>query len=245
LTFLLFKSCDFVGSDVRGILGGLDIGWNLKTVKVIRYWGFEYGIGLSVLSAETFFEVMVLKLYGPYQKRTLFWEALGQKSFLNSENIILGGDLNFSLREVESWGPRDRLDPLTYIFNHILRRMKLIDIPHIRLCSSWRNERVVEDRIKKPLDHFLAFENLVEVCSQINKWVGSGEILDHSLIFMEITLGIQKPPNHFKFNSEWLKEESFLSLVKEHWTPYDANLGERGVKFMENIRRVKQATLEW
>jgi hypothetical protein len=128
LTLLLFKSCDFVGSDVRGFSGGLAIGWNPKTIKVIRYWGFEYGIGISVLFSKTFLEAMVLKLYGPYQKKTLFWEALGQKSFLNSEKFILGGDLNFSLREVESWGPRDKLDPLTYFFNHILRRMKSIDI---------------------------------------------------------------------------------------------------------------------
>jgi hypothetical protein len=76
--------------------------------------------------------------------------------------IILGGDLNFSLGEVESWGPRARPDPLTYFFNHMLRRMKLIDIPPIRLCSTWRNKRVGEDRIEKHLDHFLVSENLVE-----------------------------------------------------------------------------------
>jgi len=125
-----------VGLEVRGRSGGISTGWNPKTVKFIRYWGFEYGIGLNVLSLETFLEVMVLKLYGPYHKRTLFWEDLGQKYFLNSQKIILGGNLNFFLMEVEYWGPSDRLDPLTYFFNHILRRMKLIDIPHIRLCSS-------------------------------------------------------------------------------------------------------------
>jgi len=62
---------------------------------------------------------------------------------------------------------------------------------------------------------------------------------------MEISLGTWKPPSPFKFNSEWLKEEGFLSLVKEHWIPYDGTLGDRlGFQFMENIQRVRQATLK-
>jgi hypothetical protein len=105
---------------------------------------------------------------------------------------------------------------------------------------------VGEDRIEKCLDHFLGSENLVEACTQLKKWVGSGGISNHSPIFLEIALGPHKPPNPFKFNSEWLKEEGFLSLVKEHWIPYYATLGDRaGVQFMENLQRVKQATLEW
>jgi hypothetical protein len=51
--------------------------------------------------------------------------------------------------------------------SHMLRRMRMIDIPPIRLCSTWRNKRVGEDRIEKQLDHFLVSENLVEYCTQI------------------------------------------------------------------------------
>jgi len=75
-------------------------------------------------------------------------------------------------------------------------------------------------------------------------WRGERAVSDHSPIFMEIELGSQNPPNPFKFNLEWLKEKSFLSLVKEHWVPFDENLGDRsGVQFMENIHRVKKATM--
>jgi len=33
----------------------------------------------------------------------------------------------------------------------------------------------------------------------------------------------KKPAGPFKFNSDWLKEEGFISLIKEHWTPIDQN----------------------
>jgi hypothetical protein len=55
-------------------------------------------------------------------------------------------------------------------------------------------------------DRFLASKNLVEACTQIKKWVGSGGWPDLSQLFMEILLGPRKPPNPFKFNLEWLKE---------------------------------------
>jgi hypothetical protein len=160
------------GLKCQRVLWGLAIGWNPKTIKVISPWGFESRLGLNILYAETGSEVTILNLYGPYRERAPFWEALGHKSFLKSENLILGGDLNFSLGEVESWGPRARLDPLTYFFNHMLRRMKLIDIPPIRRCSTWRNKRVGEDRIEKRLDRFMASENLVEAII-ITKTIGS------------------------------------------------------------------------
>jgi hypothetical protein len=134
--FSLLKTWEFVGLDVKGCSRGLAIGWNPQKIKVTSYWGFEYGLGINFLSIETGSEVTVLNLYGPYQERALFGEALGHKSFLKSEKFILHGDPNFSLREDESWGPRDRPDPLTDFFIDILRRMKLIEIPPIILCST-------------------------------------------------------------------------------------------------------------
>jgi len=154
-----------VGSDAKGHSGCLDIGCNTKTIKVVNSWGFESGLGLNIHSEEIGLEVTILNLYGPYQERAPFWEALGHKSFLKCEKLILGGDLNFALGEGESWGTSARPDPLIYFFNHMLWRIELINIPPIRLCSTWRNKRVGEDKIEKRLDHFMAFENLVEACT--------------------------------------------------------------------------------
>jgi hypothetical protein len=39
---------------------------------------------------------------------------------MNSEALILGGDLKFSLGGAEVWGFKARLDSLTYFFHHSL-----------------------------------------------------------------------------------------------------------------------------
>jgi hypothetical protein len=148
---------------------------------------------------------------------------------------------------MQRFGAQERgMTPCQDFFDQLIRRMKLIDIPLVKLCATWRNKWVGEDRVEKRLDHFLVSKALMEACPQIRKWVGTGGVSDHSPILMEIATGPRKPPSPFKFNSEWLKEESFISLVKDHWMPFDANVGaQAGVQFVENIQRIKQATIAW
>jgi hypothetical protein len=63
---------------------------------------------------------------------------------------------------------------------------------------------------------------------------------------LEVTGGIKKITNHFKFNSTWLNEEGFISLVKELWIPFEENPSVPiGVQFSANIKRVKKETMEW
>jgi hypothetical protein len=47
--------------------------------------------------------------------------------------------------------------------------------------------------------------------------VGVGGEYDHYPIFLEVAKGRRKPACPFKFNLEWLKEESFIDMVKEQW----------------------------
>jgi hypothetical protein len=57
---------------------------------------------------------------------------------------------------------------------------------------------------------------------------------------------MRKPTSPFKFNSEWIKEESYTELVKTHWVPFDASSGEpTTIQFVENLKKVKKATVEW
>jgi hypothetical protein len=123
---------------------------------------------------------------------------------------------------------------------------EIVRHPPINIGSTWRNKRVGDHRVEKRINCFLVIEKMMEVCTQIRQWVGYGGEYYHSPIFLEIAIGIRKPAIPFKFNSKWLKEESFLSLVKEHQLPFDANSGvPTGVQFVTNLKRVKQATRDW
>jgi hypothetical protein len=125
-----------------------------------------------------------------------------------------------------------------------LGELGLLDITPIKLSPTWRNKRIGEDYIAKRLDHFLISENLVESPLLFRQWVGSGGESDHHPIFLEVAGRSKKPAIPFKFNSSWLKEEEFLALVKEIWTPITP--GRLAVvQFARNLKNLKKDTVEW
>ena len=58
----------------------------------------------------------MVNIYGPYRERLPFWDGIFSMSWWNSPDLIVGGDLNFSLGEAEIWGESARVDELTDYF---------------------------------------------------------------------------------------------------------------------------------
>jgi hypothetical protein len=61
----------------------------------------------------------------------------------------------------------------------------------------------------------------MEKSNQFRQWIGEGGGIRSFPIFLEVAGGSKKETSPFKFNLDWLKEESFLSLVKDTWVPFD------------------------
>jgi exonuclease III len=93
----LLKGWSFFGLDASGCVGGLEMGWNQKSIKLESSWGFPSGQGMFVYVAELGKYFTILNIYGPTQDRPQFWNSLLEKSFLKDCFLILGGDLNFSI----------------------------------------------------------------------------------------------------------------------------------------------------
>jgi hypothetical protein len=85
-----FKNWDFVGLDANGRSGGVALGWNTMRIKFSTTWGFDSGLGALVQEVGSDKEYEILNVYGPYQDRSPFWEALARKSFFSHSNLILG-----------------------------------------------------------------------------------------------------------------------------------------------------------
>jgi hypothetical protein len=191
-------------------------------------------------------EFRILNIYGPYLERTPFWESIFKLKLLKVDNLILGGDLNFSLGLVEVWGPNACPDHLSAMFTHLLSANGLLDIAPRKLSPTWRNMRTGDARVAKHLDHFLVSEKLMDANLQVRQWIGSRGESDHSLIWLVLDGGSIKPPSPFKFNASWLSDESFLDLVKSNWRPYDPNSGSpMGLHFADNLKRIKLLTIPW
>ena len=120
---------------------------------------------MELYSKELCFPLLLLNVYGPCQEREMFWSSFFQKSFLNHQNLIIGGDLNFSLGVSESWGANARADPLTDFFLSKITSSHLIDLSLLKARPTWRNKRVGDDWVGKKLDCFLLGEVLSEKLS--------------------------------------------------------------------------------
>jgi exonuclease III len=129
----LFPGWAFMGMDTNERSGGLVIGWNLRSIKLLSSWASDSCLGLEVLDEVLGLTLNLLNIYGPNTDRIQFWNTLFKKDLLMAENLIIGGDINFSLGEEEIWGPSSHPDPQTSFFSHPLVTNGLIEIVPTKL----------------------------------------------------------------------------------------------------------------
>jgi endonuclease/exonuclease/phosphatase family metal-dependent hydrolase len=131
-------------------------------------------------------EFRIINVYGPHTDQNTFWVNLFAKDLLKTELLILGGDLNFSLGEAESWGPTAHPDSQAGFFSHLLASNGLIDVAPLKMLPTWRNMRVGEARVAKRIDRFLISEPVAMLPFQFRQWIGSGGESDHSPVWLEL-----------------------------------------------------------
>jgi hypothetical protein len=94
---------------------------NFLCDNTIRYFS---GFGGSPFNCT----LKLINVYGPYVDRIPFWEGLGRSGVLEAPNIILGGDLNFTISMHEVWRPHPRQDSQESFFVNWIEKNKLIDL---------------------------------------------------------------------------------------------------------------------
>ena len=77
---------------------------------------------METFSQEMDLTLNLVNVYRPYLERVVFCEIFFSKSFLNKENVIIGGDLNFTLGAIEIWRTKAIIDPLSYFVRHHLAK---------------------------------------------------------------------------------------------------------------------------
>jgi hypothetical protein len=110
----LFFQClphwNVVALDSIGRSRGLLTGWN-PTFAEFCAFGTVAGIFLEGRFKHTKEPVKLLNCYASYKDREPFWQQLFDSGLLCEDNLIIGGDLNFTLTASEVWGELARTDP--------------------------------------------------------------------------------------------------------------------------------------
>jgi exonuclease III len=206
-----------VALDSLGLLGGLLTEWN-PDVDEFHAFGTTSGIFLEgrVKHSKTPFKIF--NCYAPYKEHEPFWKELFDSGFLHEDNIIIGGDLNFTLSANEVWGTTTMIDPLVDFIDNLLHRSRLIDLQPSVITPTWRNGRTGYNGISKRLDQFILDSKLVDGHQQFQMWVDFSSISNHQPICLQFGGPPQTSTTPFKFNCSWIKDPDFISLVHSTWT---------------------------
>ena len=157
----LMPRWSFFALDAVGKSGGVVSGFNPVKLKYVSSWGSQNVLAVELFSSEFNRSLLSLNIYGPCLERERFWSAIFRSSWIAHPFLIIGGDLNFSLGEAESWGATAKADPLSEFFLNRIALAHLVDMPLLKLKPTWRNRRVGQEWVGKKLDRFLLSEPLV------------------------------------------------------------------------------------
>eukprot|EP00253_Pinus_taeda_P014598 PITA_14598 len=201
---------------------------------------------MDLFSADLGMDLRIVNIYAPCSQREAFWQHILQLPLLNEDHVIIGGDLNFSLGFRESWGANAQIDPISNFMINQLEQSKFIDVPMQRPLPTWRNRRVGDAALARRLDRFLLKEPLTQHAHLFRQWVGLGGISDHNPIYLEILGPSKKPKAPYKFNHTWLKDPTFIKLIKEYWSSHPIDDSESYAKgFCRNLTELKHISIQW
>ena len=93
----ILRIFSFLAQSAKGHLGGLAIGWNPSILHCVNSWGASFGMGLEIFWAKANLHLNVINIFGPFNNRVAFWESVQASQFLKGDNVVIGGDLNFTL----------------------------------------------------------------------------------------------------------------------------------------------------
>lgn len=80
------------------------MGFNKRLIILESVWGGEGYLGADIISFDFNIPLRLVKIYMPCHNTEILWKKLLDADFMQIENLIIGGDLNFSLGLAESWG---------------------------------------------------------------------------------------------------------------------------------------------
>jgi len=98
---------------------------------------------------------------GPYEDIIHLWEDLLGQQFMTIRNIILGGDLKFTVRRVEIWGSSAWEDPLADLCIQKFEEVYLVNVEPMKCTPTRWNLRIREERIAKRREFFCLLEEII------------------------------------------------------------------------------------
>lgn len=177
----------FCAIDSNGLSGGILVAWDPLEADLVPYSACA---GIALIGKIRGFgqEVCILNLYRPCRDRQSFWEKVFASRLMEKKNLIICGDLNFTLSTCEVWGSGRREDLLGGFLKDRFEAAGLVDVFPCYLVPTWKNERSGAYGLAKRLDRFLIKQGMFDSCVKHRSWSVATGVSDHKAISLEFQL---------------------------------------------------------
>jgi hypothetical protein len=109
------------------------------------------------------------------------------------------------------------VDSLAAFFKELFIKNKLVDVVPAKVVPTWHNGRSGDDGIEKIIYQMYVVEDIIMSSMRYMTCLEYPYLTDHSLVFLQLGVGIPAVAHPFKLNPSWLREESFSIMVWEVW----------------------------
>ena len=113
------------------------MGFNKRTMKVGNWCGRKGIMGADITIIGLDMPIYMINFYSPCHNRDEFWDNWMAPTIMKGEHIIMGGDLNFSIGLVESWGLNVVPNPLSVYFEHLIDDADMLDLAMPTTFPTW------------------------------------------------------------------------------------------------------------
>jgi ribonuclease HI/exonuclease III len=216
-----WKNSQGVADNARGASGGLCTMWNATKFDLLLTELRMHWTCTQLLHKDSGHSVSLFNIYVPQHidEKRLCWQSL--QEFLSEkdlENIVIGGDLNVTLSAEEKRGGSIVRDPAREWVEDLISTWDLMDIKPTRGRYTWTNKRTGPGHIAARLDRFLVQSSFLTLGLSTSSGILPNSTSDHKPIMLEIKKDLNQGPIPFRFNSSWLQDKDFRSIVAKVWT---------------------------
>lgn len=164
--------------------------------------------------------IIVYNLYSPnhYREKEAFWNSL-RDDMKNEEsnNIIMGGDLNLILHSNEKRGGSFGEDPFRRLLEDIIQEQELVDIVPKNCRYIWSNRRIGKDNIVEWLDRIFISVSLLSSFSIASENVLTFSASDHYPTTISLAMQCPHGPLPFRYNPLWNDIQEANQIVRKAW----------------------------
>ena len=193
-----------------GILFASNLEVNIVKAKIDDYG--RYILCSAVIDNKQF---LLVNIYAPNEDDPQFYEDIfNQIVSFNIDYVIVGGDLNVHLTELDKKGSQWKPSKSSEIINVFLEQNSWVDIWRYtnqdRFAFTWRKTKPSPSFSR--LDYFLIPEGLIDYTMDSD--IVPGFLSDHSFISLTLKISTSlKGPGYWKLNTSHLNEKDFVDGI--------------------------------